>query len=199
LKLLTPRKRGPLPKGTAEERVVLAARELFERRGVAASGVDQIARVADVTKMTIYGHFGSKDDLIAAVARRISSDWLTRLARHVAERGDPRLRIAAVFEFHERWMREPGWRGSPLANLAAELPDPAHPARKAVAEHSLALERLLERQAAEAGIARAGELASALALLLEGAMARAQQRGDPEAGGRARVAAAALVRAAERA
>jgi AcrR family transcriptional regulator len=43
-----------------------AADELFSDAGVRAVGVERIAEKAGVTKRTLYYHFRSKDDLIAA-------------------------------------------------------------------------------------------------------------------------------------
>ena len=45
-----------------------AARDLFRKHGFRGVGVDAIAEAAGTNKMTLYRHFGSKDDLIAAYA-----------------------------------------------------------------------------------------------------------------------------------
>src|ERR1044072_4657190 len=46
--------------------IVDAAREVFLARGFEA-GIDVIAHRADVSKVTIYNHFGSKSELFQAV------------------------------------------------------------------------------------------------------------------------------------
>ena len=48
-------------------RILRAAYELFYRQGFTRVSVDAIAERAGVTKRTIYYHFASKDDVIAAV------------------------------------------------------------------------------------------------------------------------------------
>ena len=47
-------------------RLIAAADHLFYGQGIRAVGVDAVAEAAGVTKRTLYYHFASKDDLIAA-------------------------------------------------------------------------------------------------------------------------------------
>lgn len=51
------------------EAILDAAREVFGERGLAAS-MEGIARRAEVSKQTIYNHFGSKAELIHAIVER---------------------------------------------------------------------------------------------------------------------------------
>src|ERR1700744_223048 len=46
------------------ERIVVKARDLFHQPGIRGIGVDAIAEAAGTNKMTLYRHFGSKDELI---------------------------------------------------------------------------------------------------------------------------------------
>ena len=46
------------------DRIVSTACELFRQHGIRGIGVDAIAEAAETNKMTLYRHFGSKDDLI---------------------------------------------------------------------------------------------------------------------------------------
>jgi hypothetical protein len=43
--------------------------------------------------------------------------------------------VMAVFDNVGELGRDPGYRGCPFVNAAAEYPDPAHPVRQAIAEH----------------------------------------------------------------
>ncbi len=51
--------------------IVAAAERLVAARGMDALSVDDITQAADVAKGTFYTHFTDKDDLAAAIARRI--------------------------------------------------------------------------------------------------------------------------------
>lgn len=53
--------------GSKPAQVLAAARAEFLRHGFAATSMDTIARVAGVSKATVYAHFGSKEELFAAM------------------------------------------------------------------------------------------------------------------------------------
>src|SRR2546423_1434165 len=72
------------------ERIVATARDMFHRHGIRGIGVDAIAEAAGTNKMTLYRHFGSKDDLVVECLRRVASDadafWAELESAHP---GDP--------------------------------------------------------------------------------------------------------------
>ena len=49
-----------------KERILETADRLFYSRGIRAVGVDTIAAEIGISKRTLYNHFSSKDELIAA-------------------------------------------------------------------------------------------------------------------------------------
>ena len=51
------------------ERIIEMAQLLFRKHGIRGVGVDAIAEEAGTNKMTLYRHFGSKDELIAECLR----------------------------------------------------------------------------------------------------------------------------------
>ncbi|WP_083859788.1 TetR/AcrR family transcriptional regulator [Oceanibaculum indicum] len=53
--------------GSKPAQVLAAARAEFLRHGFANTSMDTIARVAGVSKATVYAHFGSKEELFAAM------------------------------------------------------------------------------------------------------------------------------------
>ena len=56
------------------ERIINTARDLFRKHGIRGIGVDAIAEAADTNKMTLYRHFGSKDDLVVACLREVEGE-----------------------------------------------------------------------------------------------------------------------------
>jgi AcrR family transcriptional regulator len=59
-------------------RILETACTLFYQRGVRAVGVDLVVEKAGVAKTSLYRHFGTKDDLIAAFLKREDEDfWRT--------------------------------------------------------------------------------------------------------------------------
>ncbi|WP_068614457.1 TetR/AcrR family transcriptional regulator [Paenibacillus tuaregi] len=50
-----------------EEQILLTAQRLFYEKGIAATGMEEIAEAVPVSKMTIYKYFGSKEGLLQKV------------------------------------------------------------------------------------------------------------------------------------
>ncbi len=157
------------------ERILDTACALFYQRGVRAVGVDLVVEKAKVAKTSLYRHFGTKDDLIAAFLEREDGDfWRTweRVAGQHA--GD----AAAELDAHLEWIGErvgrPNYRGCPQINVAAEFPDTDHPARKVAAAHKRQMRQRLKAIAERLGVARPDELAGQLSLLINGAFVSSQ-------------------------
>lgn len=83
---------------SARERLLCAAYELFSRRGIRAVGTDEVIERAGVARATLYRHFATKDDLIAAlVAERF--ERLADKAREALEHDDPWEALAGWIRF----------------------------------------------------------------------------------------------------
>jgi len=159
------------------QRIVDTARELFRKHGVRGIGVDTIAEAAGTNKMTLYRHFRSKDELVAEclrdVAREADDFWLELEREHP---GDPLKQIYG-------WLRESDacicadGRGCDLANVAVELAEEDHPARRVIEEFKTAQRDRLAKLCRDAGIDKADLLADALSLLIEGARVSRQSVG----------------------
>jgi AcrR family transcriptional regulator len=171
--------RTSIPAKEARERILAAVEELFYRDGVRAVGVDAVIEHAGVNKMSLYRNFASKDDLIAAYVedrnRQYWSWWDGIMERHA---GDPRRQLLGLFEELQARTSRKGYRGCPFVNIAAELSDPSHPARRVVALNKRELKRRLRALAEAAGAKSADALADSLMLLMEGAYAGSQTCGN---------------------
>jgi AcrR family transcriptional regulator len=177
------------------ERILDAADCLFYARGIHAVGVDAIIARADTAKTTLYGHFGSKDQLVAAYLRRRAA-----AAREVVETelgsydGSAVDRILRVYALLGRALADPGFRGCPFTNACAEFDDD-HPAATVAREHRRWLRDTFAQLGGEAGAPAPRRLAAQLLMLYDGAMVRAHVDRDDGAAASARAAAAALLRA----
>jgi AcrR family transcriptional regulator len=179
------------------ERILETASGLFYREGVRAVGVDLVVAAAGVAKTSLYRHFRTKDDLIAAFLKREDEDfWRTWDEVAGAHRDDP----AGELQAHMDWIGErvgrPNYRGCPQLNVAAEFPQAEHPARQVATAHKLELRRRLFDIAERLGVARAEILAGQLAVLVNGAFVSSPILSAVEAKDLLRQAASALVRAA---
>lgn len=153
------------------EQLLDTALELFNERGYHATGIDTILSEAGVAKMTLYKHFRSKGDLILAALRRYDERFRNDLARHVDRHQNPRDRLFAVMEFHERWCWSPDFHGCRFVNACAEFGDPEHPVHGFAAEHVRLVTRYFTQLATQAGASDPPALAAELFVLFEGAAA----------------------------
>jgi AcrR family transcriptional regulator len=148
----------------ARDGLLDAASALFYEDGIGATGVDDVVRAAGVSKPTLYAHFGSKAELVAAVLERRHA---ARAAELEALDGGP----LAVFDWLARFYADGGARGCAFVNAAAEL---AHggPGREAAAREKAWLREELARRARAEGLEDPERLASRLGLLIDGVAAR---------------------------
>src|SRR5215217_4910451 len=142
------------PTKKPRDRILDVADELFYTRGLHAVGVDEIVARSGTAKTTLYAHFPSKDDLIAAYLRRRSESWRQHVDKELARRGgSPAEKIDAVFAVLADGCASPGFRGCPFINAAAEYPDPTHPGRVVSDAHRQWVREVLRDLTAEAGVA----------------------------------------------
>ncbi len=180
----------------ARERILDVADRLFYGTGIRAVGIDTVVAESGAAKTTLYSHFRSKDDLIAAYLRRRSERWLVYLDDELrAHSGPPAEKIGHVFDVLGDWFREPGYRGCPFINACSEFADADHPVRLVVREHRARLHTMLTGLCAQAGAKTPELLAARLLLVYDGAMVAANIERDPAVAGEAKAAAAALVAA----
>jgi AcrR family transcriptional regulator len=179
-------------------RILETAYGLFYRSGFARVGVDLVAERAGITKRTLYYHFASKDDLLAAVLEQQHELSIARI-RQWGERlpRDPAAMVEALFADLGAWSRRRGWAGAGFTRLVMELADlPGHPARAAAGRHKRAVEMWMTEQLADRGVADPEVRSRELALLLEGAMALILIHRDPGIAAAAGAAARRLLLAA---
>ena len=124
------------PQAPPRERILAAARDLFYRHGIRAVGVEAIAEAAATNKMTLYRHFGSKDELISAYLTQLAKEgdevWET-LARDYP--GDPTAQLEGWVRYCEKVLTDGGERGCAIANAAVEMREIEHPARQIIDDY----------------------------------------------------------------
>ncbi|RJQ81193.1 TetR family transcriptional regulator [Pseudonocardiaceae bacterium YIM PH 21723] len=177
----------------ARERVLVAATALFEAQGINATGMEQVAATAPVSKRTLYLHFTSKDDLVVAYLRHLAESGLT--IEGALDRPDlsPRERILELFSVP---VGDGPIRGCPFVDAAAEFPDPDSPAHAYTREQKQRFTARIVDLLREMGAARPEILGEQLAILADGAASRAMVLNDPASGRHARAAAEVLLDAA---
>ena len=126
------------------ERIVEAAARLFRERGFEGIGVAYLMKEAGLTHGGFYGHFSSKDDLIAEASARALTRSLA-LLRNLPERasGDPLSAIAGVY-LASKHRDDPG-TGCLLAALGSDVSRQGPAVRRAVTDHVRAAVELLTK------------------------------------------------------
>ncbi|RUM07119.1 TetR/AcrR family transcriptional regulator [Rhizobium chutanense] len=193
-----------MPKSTANapatgakevrDRILETASELFYRRGVRAVGVDLVVEKSGVAKTSLYRHFGTKDELIAAFLKREDLDFWSTWDRVTEQYPDD---ASAELDAHLKWIGErvgrENYRGCPQINTAAEFPEADHPARKVAETHMREMRRRLKTIAERLAVAAPDRLAGQLTVLINGAFVSMQAFEQGEVIGLLRNAAHALI------
>jgi len=163
------------------ERIVSAAIKLFYGEGIRGVSMDGVAATAGVTKRTLYYHFKSKDDLVAAYLEARDQPNLTLFKSWFAETdGGLAAKVQSIFRHLARAARHPKWQGCGFLRTSVELANmPGHPAIKIGAAHKKKFEDWLHLTFEAAGIANGLRLARQILLLLDGSFAVVLLHRDP--------------------
>jgi AcrR family transcriptional regulator len=177
------------------QRILDAAYELFRRKGYTRVSMDEIAAATTVTKRTLYYHFESKDQLLAAVLEaqhHLALAAFKTFGDKLA--GSPEQIVEALFRDLAVWSDRPRWAGSGFTRLVIELADlPGHPARTIARRHKAMLEAHFAEVLARAGVDRPRETAREIWLLSEGAISLILVHRDRNYAAAAAVAARKLI------
>lgn len=180
------------------ERIVSAANALFYNDGIRGVSVDAVAAKAGVTKRTLYYHFRSKDDLVAAYLAGRDQPNLALFKQWFAEKDDGLpAQVERIFRNLARAARHPKWKGCGFLRTSAELANlPGHPAIRIGAAHKKKFEAWLRETFSASGIAEAPKLSRQILLLLDGSFAVVLLHRDPSYMETAGEAARSLIEAA---
>lgn len=177
-----------------EQRLLDVASRLFYTEGIHAVGIDRVIAEASVAKATLYAHFPSKAELVAAYLERESQSWVAEAGRRLAETSPGRgPAIQALFEMLHDQSRAPGYRGCPFINAAAEFPGPG-PVTTRIVVHRDRLKRVFADATGPRGATP--QMLDAIVALYGGAMSAAHLDQQPDVVLHAAAAAERLLGAA---
>jgi AcrR family transcriptional regulator len=170
------------PAGTAYDRIVSVATELFYQQGYRATGINEIIEKSGVAKATFYNHFATKEDLCKVYLNGLREKEQNYLASAIAEASNPLDRFFAPIRSVEAWLKETEFRGCPFVNIAAEIPDFNNPLRnEGIRVYNNALSQIKEQcqELVDSDPKRYGhldveELSNDYLLLFSGAIAQAE-------------------------
>jgi len=173
-------------KPTMNERILETADRLFYLRGIRAVGVDTIAAEIGISKRTLYNHFPSKDELIAAYLAR-------RFRQPPSSDKPPAEQILGTFDSLERRFASKDFRGCPFVNAVAELGAEDRAVKKIAIAFKESRRLWFRDLLMRLEVADPDHLATQLTLLVDGAIAQDMVRDDPSMARAAKEAARVLL------
>lgn len=165
------------PERSARERILDTASELFYRDGYHAVGIDTIIARSGVAKMTLYRHFASKDDLIAAYLERSNAEFMAWLEDAIAVVDEPRAGLVAAFDAVGKLATSARCLGCTFQGAASEFPEMDHPGHRVALDHKRAVRNRFAELARDAGLRDPDGLAAQLLLLMDGSWVAARMFG----------------------
>ncbi|HEX7837578.1 MAG TPA: helix-turn-helix domain-containing protein, partial [Kofleriaceae bacterium] len=180
------------PEGSARDRLLAAATELFYEEGIHTVGIDRVIERAGVAKASLYSTFGSKDELVRAYLQGRAIARQTRISQRIARHDAPRERLLAIFDLLVEAVAAPTYRGCAFVNASAEGPRGETPVTQVSSESRAWVHELFIQLAREAGASAPELLGRQLVVLYDGGMVGAAMDRDPGAAAQARAMAEAL-------
>ena len=172
----------PRDASKTREKILDAATHLFYGEGIRAVSVDAVSEKAGITKKTLYYHFKSKDELVAAYLQSQDQPTLALFQRWFDEsEGTVADKIRGIFERFAIAADRPRWKGCGFLRTTAELArTPGHPAIRVGAEHKKRFEAWFAEVLAHEGVVEPAPVARKLIVLFDGAATVMLIHRDPE-------------------
>ncbi|HEY4455356.1 MAG TPA: TetR/AcrR family transcriptional regulator [Pseudonocardiaceae bacterium] len=161
----------------AKQRVMHATVELLREGGLRAAAPAAIADRAGAGKMSLYRHFGSKDELIAEALRdngERSREWILGSI----DDGDPRERVLAIFDRIAERAERGALRPCVYMMTRMEVPDEDHPAVPVTIEYKRHVVATLTAWLREMHHPEPEMLAQTISMLVDGCITRAVMIAD---------------------
>ncbi|GHJ42641.1 TetR/AcrR family transcriptional regulator [Streptomyces sp. TS71-3] len=153
------------------EKILDAARSLFYAHGLRGVGMDQVIAEAGVAKSTMYAHFPTKGDLVAAYLTATDDSWMDQLQTAAEQAGpDPAEQLVGLFDALLNAFERHGFFGCPFISAAVETSLDSQ-AREIAIAHTRRRQEWLTTLAAATGAPEPERLAWHIGLLVDGAMA----------------------------
>lgn len=186
-------------KTNTERKILDTAAELFYRHGLRGVGIDQVIAESGVAKSTLYVHFRTKDDLVAAYIRRTDDSWMNQLREAAQRAGDsPREQLVGLFDALLDAFDRHGFFGCPFISVAVEATADTAAHGNAVS-HTRRRHEWLRKLCEDARADDPDALAQHLGLLIDGALATGRLLQDRQVVDAAKTAARGLVECRTRA
>jgi AcrR family transcriptional regulator len=128
--------------------------------------------------MTLYNNFSSKEELIVAVLEKLSGDVIASLNEAISKSGrSPTRRLLAVFDWLRDWFESGDFNGCAFIRALSEYPETKHPIHQAALRHKTVFNAVILELAKEAELKPPEPFATAVTMLIDGAIVAAHASG----------------------
>ncbi|MGP4039636.1 TetR/AcrR family transcriptional regulator [Gracilibacillus sp. D59] len=149
-----------------KDTLLKVAERLFYEYGFRGVGLKQIINEANVASMTLYNHFGSKDNLVEEVLKQREERYWSYLDAHVEMDSDSPFIL--VVEAHGRWLKEQSYKGCMFLRAIEDYAGTDNEIESIARGHKSKLLKYFQQLAQKKGIENERNLANQFTLLLEG-------------------------------
>jgi AcrR family transcriptional regulator len=184
------------------EQLVSVAFDLFYRYGVHAVGINRVIAESGVAKKTLYNHFSSKEELVAATVDYRDQKFSSWIEGRTQKASNGQQALYAIFTALDDWFNERDkqilpFHGCYFINVSAEFSDFNHPIHQQCTRHKKAMFHLIKVYASTifADEKTVITISEAIATLKEGSIVQAYVLGDLQAAVKARTIVEELLNA----
>jgi AcrR family transcriptional regulator len=183
---------------STEEKLLLAARRLFCRAGIHATGITRILEEAGVARGSLYTHYGSKENLLKAVFDTEANMWFHWFDLDLPNlKCSVRERILALFDLLEKWFEKEDFFGCVFINAVAEHEKDSRWVKEVAGAYRDQIIDRLRALIVESGARDPEVVTQKLGLIIEGAIVTAMVTQNSKAAYIARLAAEDVLRCTE--
>ncbi|HNO76373.1 TetR/AcrR family transcriptional regulator [Nitrosomonas mobilis] len=180
------------------EKLLLAARYLFCRVGINATGISRILKEAGVARGSLYKHYGSKKNLLKTVLDTEADMWYRWFDRDLSDlECSAKERIMLLFDLIEKWFEKEDYFGCVFINAVAEHEKEGGWVKDVAVAHREKINDRLRAIVTESGARDPDMITEKLSLIIDGAIVTAMVTGSSEAAHIARLAAEDILRGME--
>ena len=162
-----------------KEILITTSIKIFNKNGFHATGINEILKEANVSKMTLYKYFKTKDELIVEALNKVHQNFVQNFLEKIsAKKDNPKNKIIELFNMLAESALNSKDVRCIFINASAEFPDINHPAHQAAFAHKLSTQDFFKAQLIILKIENPEHTARILTSLTQGALVMTQIGGD---------------------
>lgn len=167
--------------GTKRELIIDKSIQLFAKYGYDQIGMDFIALEANVSKITIYNHFSSKEELFKAVLIERENRFISEINSYIKKEDNPFEKIKSIFMFYHNWFNQEDFNGCLFINSTYIFANKNESFRKIIRNKKSVTKELIKTiLVSVTDLQTAKKLSADIVRLLDGTIVSAQVKEENE-------------------